>query len=145
MKMLISKTLLFFIVIIFLLLGVIIYFNSTAGFVGRRNYNYYSYPIFNLGTREWFPTHLQSHDVRGDIPVSYYPSGAFNQPEWPARGFYPVIEPNFYTYEYVNPVQGFYPPAWDSNFSVPFKANNANTTSSNKSNVNIVKPIINSP
>jgi hypothetical protein len=141
MKMLVSNKLLFFVVVIILLLGVIIYFNSRDGFVGRRSLNYYSYPIFNLGTREWFPTHLQSHDVRGDIPVAYYPAGAFNQPEWPARGFYPVIEPNFYTYEYVNPVQGFYPPAWDSNFSVPFKADNRN----GNSNGNLVKPIVNSP
>lgn len=138
----ISNTLLFFIIVIIVLLGVIIYSNSIAGFVGRRNYNYYSYPIFNLGTRELFPTHLQSYDVRGNIPIAYYSAGAFNQPEWPIRGFYPVIEPNFYTYEYVNPVQGFYPPAWNSNYSVPFKVDNSNTKSSSR---NEVKPIVNSP
>ena len=136
----VSNTFLFFIVVIILLLGVIIYYNSSAGFVGRRNLNYYSYPLFNLGTREWFPTRLQSYDVRGEQPITYYPSGALNQPEWPARGFYPIIEPNFYTYEYVNPIQGLYPPVWNSNFSVPFKANNSNNTSSNN-----VKPIVNSP
>lgn len=110
MAMPVSNIFLIFLVVIILLIGVIIYYNSTAGFVGRRNLNYYSYPIFNLGTREWFPTHLQSHDVRGDIPIGYYPQGAYNQPALPVSGFYPVIEPNFYTYEYVNPVQGFYPP-----------------------------------
>jgi hypothetical protein len=135
-----SNTLLIFLAVIMLLI-VIIYYNSTAGFVGRRNYNYYSYPMFNLGTREWFPTHLQSYDVRGDIPIGYYPIGAFNQPERPARGFYPVIEPNFYTYEYVNPVQGFYPPAWNSNYSVPFKVDNKNSISSGGS----VKPILDNP
>ena len=132
-------------------LSLIIYYNTTlAGFVGRRSLNYpypMPMPLFNLGTREWFPTHLQSHDVRGDIPIGYYPAGAFNQPEWPVRGVLPVIEPNFYTYEYVNPVQGFYPPAWDSNYSVPFKvgvgmdSRNSNFTGSNGG----VKPIINSP
>lgn len=81
----ISNTLLVFIVVIILLLGVIIYYNSTAGFVGRRNLNYYSYPIFNLGTREWFPTHLQSRDARGELPITYYPAGAYNQPAWPVR------------------------------------------------------------
>lgn len=137
----VSNTFLIFIVVIVLLLGVIIYYNSTAGFVGRRNLNYYSYPIFNLGTREWFPTHLQSYDVRGELPITYYPAGAYNQPELPVkRGFYPVIEPNFYTYEYVNPVQGFYPPAWNSNYSVPFKADNSTSNSNNE-----VKPIVNSP
>jgi len=137
-----SKIFLIFVVVIGVLLGVIIYFNSTAGFVGRRNLNYYSYPIFNLGTREWFPTHLQSYDVRGDIPITYYPAGAYNQPAWPVRrrGFYPIIEPNFYTYEYVNPVQGFYPPTWNSNYSVPFKVDNSTSNSSNE-----VKPIVNSP
>jgi hypothetical protein len=137
MNMLVSNTFFFSVGVIILL--AIIYFNSTAGFTGRRHYNYYSYPIFNLGTREWFPTHLQSYDVRGDIPVAYYPAGAFNQPEWPARGFYPVIEPNFYTYEYVNPVQGFYPPAWNSNYSVPFTVDNKNSSASGG-----VKPITNS-
>ena len=135
----ISNTLLGFVIVIIILIGFIIYSNSAAGFVGRRNYNYYSYPLFNLGTRQWFPTHLQSYDVRGDVPVMYYPSGAFNQPKLPAKGFYPVIEPNFYTYEYVNPVQGFYPPAWNSNYSVPFKVDNSNSTDRNE-----VKPIINS-
>ena len=136
----VSNALLFIGAIIIVLIVIIYYNSTTAGFVGRRNYNYYSYPVFNLGTREWFPTHLQSHDVRGDIPIGYYPTGAFNQPEWPARGFYPVIEPNFYTYEYVNPVQGFYPPAWNSNYSVPFKVDNKNSISSGG-----VKPITNSP
>ena len=137
-----SNVFLIFVVVIGVVLGVIIYSNSTAGFVGRRNLNYYSYPIFNLGTREWFPTHLQSYDVRGDIPITYYPAGAYNQPAWPVRrrGFYTVIEPNFYTYEYVNPVQGFYPPAWNSNYSVPFKIDNSTSNSSNE-----VKPIVNSP
>jgi hypothetical protein len=136
----ISNTLLGFGIVIILLLCVIIYSNSKSGFVGRRNYNYYSYPIFNLGTRAWFPTHLQSYDVRGDIPVAYYPPGAFNQPEMPSRGLYPVIEPNFYTYEYVNPMQGLYPPAWNSNYSVPFKMDNNNSIASGG-----VKPITNSP
>lgn len=139
--MLVFNNFLVFLVVIILLLGVIIYSNSTSGFVGRRNLNYYSYPLFNLGTREWFPTHLQSYDVRGDIPIIYHPSGVFNQPEWPVKGFYPVIEPNFYTYEYVNPVQGFYPPAWNSNYSVPFKMDNSNTKFISS---NSVKPIVNS-
>ena len=139
MAMPVSNIFLIFLVVIILLIGVIIYYNSTAGFVGRRNLNYYSYPIFNLGTREWFPTHLQSHDVRGDIPIGYYPQGAYNQLALPVSGFYPVIEPNFYTYEYVNPVQGFYPPTWNSNFSVPFKVDNSIYNSSNE-----VKPIVNS-
>lgn len=136
-----SNTFLIFLAVIILLI-VVIYYNSTAGFVGRRHYNY-SYPIFNLGTRELIPTHLQSYDVRGDIPIGYYPAGAFNQPEWPVHGLYPglypVLEPNFYTYEYVNPVQGFYPPAWNSNYSVPFKVDNKNSLSSGG-----VKPITNS-
>ena len=136
----VSNALLFIGAIIIVLIVIIYYNSTTSGFVGRRSLNYYSYPVFNLGTREWFPTHLQSHDIRGDVPVGYYPSGAFNQPEWPARGFYPVIEPNFYTYEYVNPVQGFYPPAWNSNYSVPFKVDNKNTASRGE-----VKPITNSP
>jgi len=140
MNISVSNTFLCFILVIILLLGSIIFNKSTAGFVGRRNLNYYSYPLFNLGTREWFPTHLQSHDIRGEIPITYYPAGEYNQPAWPVRGFYPVIEPNFYTYEYVNPVQGFYPPAWNSNYSVPFKIDNSTSNSSNE-----VKPIVNSP
>jgi hypothetical protein len=149
----VSNTFLFFAVVIIFLLRVIIYSNSSLGFVGRRNLNYYSYPIFNLGTREWFPTHLQSHDVRGEQPITYYPSGSFNQPEVSARGFYPIIEPNFYTYEYVNPVQGFYPPTWNSNYSVPFKVDNSVLTNtpvlgninSIYSSSNEVKPRIDSP
>lgn len=134
----ISNTLLSFVIVIVLLLVFIIYNNSNSGFVGRRNYNYWSYPIFNLGTRMLYPTHLQSYDVRGDFPIGYYPIGTFNQPESTSRGFYPIIEPNFYTYEYVNPVQGFYPPSWDASYSVPYKMNNSNCNSRLK-----VKPINN--
>jgi hypothetical protein len=119
-------------IFIILLLAYIIYSYTSSSFVGRRNYIEYSYPIFNFGTREWAPTHLQSYDPRGDIPIGYYPTGIFNQAEWPYRTYYPpppgLIEPNFYTYEYVNPVQGFYPPIYNSNYSVPFKVDNKNST-----------------
>ena len=135
--MLASNTLLIFVVIIVVLIFIIIFYNSKVGFVGRRRLHY-SYPMFNLGTREWYPTHLQSYDIRGNIPVAYYPVSVFNQPEWMARGLYPIFEPNFYTYEYVNPVQSFYPPVWNSNYSVPFKMDNSKTNSSN-----VVKPIVN--
>jgi hypothetical protein len=120
-------------IFILILLSYIIYSYSSTSFVGRHSLNY-NYPIFNFGTREWYPTHLQSYDVRGDIPVAYYPSGTFNQPEWPVKTYYPpppigMFEPNFYTYEYVNPLQGFYPPIYNSNYSVPFKVDNKNSNS----------------
>jgi hypothetical protein len=114
-----NNILLIIIIIISVLLIYLVYYNHFAGFVGRRGSNFnYAYPIFNLGTRELLPTHLQSYDVRGDVPIMYYSNSVFNQPEWPYKSYYPpVIEPNFYTYEYVNPVQGFYPPIWNSNYS----------------------------
>jgi hypothetical protein len=135
------KPIIIIIVFILLLLAYIVYARNTASFVGRRNYAFYNYPMFNLGTRQWAPTHLQSYDVRGDVPIGYYPNGVYNQPEWPYRTYYPpppgMIEPNFYTYEYVNPLQGFYPPIYSSTYSVPFKANNNNSTYGD------VKPILN--
>jgi hypothetical protein len=116
-----KPALIIIIILISLFVIYLIYYNNLAGFVGRRGSNYfnpYIYPVFNLGTRELLPTHLQSYDVRGDVPVMYYPNGSFYQPEWPYNSYYPpVIEPNFYTYDYVNPVQGFYPPIWNSNYS----------------------------
>jgi hypothetical protein len=118
------------IIVIIVFLALIIYFMKD-GFIGRRSYISdldYGVPIFNFGTRELMPTHLMSYDVRGDVPIGYYPSGAFNQPEWSYRSYYPYLEPNFYTYEYVNPVQGFFPPEYNTNYSVPFKVDNKNST-----------------
>ena len=122
------------IILIVVFLALVIYF-AKDGFVGRRSYISaldYGVPIFNFGTREWSPTHLMSYDVRGDIPISYYPVGAFNQPENPRypinNTYYPILEPNFYTYEYVNPLQGIVPPEYNSNYSVPYKVDNKNST-----------------
>jgi hypothetical protein len=129
-----SYSLTYILICTLLVLTALIYFTKD-GFIGRRNYIEdlnYGVPLFNFGTREWAPTHLMSYDVRGDIPISYYPNGIFNQPEWPYRFYYPYLEPNFYTYEYVNPVQGFYPPEYNSNYSVPFKVDNKNSTSGYK-------------
>lgn len=102
--------------------------NLLDTFTGRRNYyDRYQYPFpypFNFGTRELIPTHLQSYDIRGDVPVSYYPIGVFNQPEYPVRNAAFAYEPNFYTYEYVNPFLGFTPPKFDPKYSLPFNNNN---------------------
>lgn len=108
-----------------------------------------AYP-FNFGTREWASTKLMSHDIRGDVPIVYQPEGPFNQPEVithainkplieqptiaeppvenkkmigvsPQTGNPYYIEPNFYTYDYVNPLIGVVPPVYNSTMSVPYK------------------------
>ena len=102
-------------------------------------------PVFNFGTREWIPTRLQSYDIRGDIPVSYSPIGIYNQPEYPNptplynpnSGEFYYLEPNFYTYEYVNPLQGYVPPVFNKDLSVPY------AVSGQGNNSNGVKPILN--
>jgi hypothetical protein len=105
---------------------------------------------WNIGTRELVPTHLMSYDIRGDVPITYQPIGVFNQPEYPTHASNkplieeptimkaPVenkkmigvssetgnpyyIEPNFYTYDYVNPLVGVVPPVFNSSFSIPYK------------------------
>ena len=91
---------------------------------GRRNfYDRYQYPFpypFNFGTRELVPTHIQSHDIRSNVPISYYSNGVFNQPDYLVRNAEFVYEPNFYTYEYVNPFLGFTPPKFNPKYSLPF-------------------------
>lgn len=131
-------TIIISIIVILLLIG-IRYSNYNEGLLIRKS----SYPIFNLGTRELFPTRLMSYDVRGDVPIGYYPTGLFNQPEYPYHsGFYPstygYINTNFYTPEYVNPYLNFIPSIYNSNYSVPFKVNGKNSNNS-------VKPILDKP
>ena len=106
-------------IIIIALLSYLLYQNYYEGLVGYPP----DYPgLFNVGTRQLAPTHLMSYDVRGDVPVGYYPIGIFNEPEnLYGRKFPRYNEPNFYTPEYINPLQGFYHSMYNSTFSVPFK------------------------
>ena len=105
-------------IIIIALLSYLLYKNYYEGLIG-----YPGYPgLFYVGTRQLAPTHLMSYDVRGDVPVGNYPIGIFNEPEnLYGRRFPRYNEPNFYTPEYVNPLQGFFPSMYNSTFSVPFK------------------------
>jgi hypothetical protein len=124
------------IVIIITLLSYLLYKNYYEGLIGYLGYPD-SYGLFNVGTRQWSPTHLMSYDIRGDVPIGYYPIGIFNQPEnlYGRKGGYrasPISihniypEPNFYTPEYVNPLQGIIPSQYNSTFSVPFKVDENN-------------------
>ena len=153
-----------FILAVASLIGYLIYTNYIEGLFIYPDGNPVNYP-FNFGTREWTTTHNMSHDIRGDVPIGYYPVGVFNQPEWPViavnrplvesnpddvnkmekknippfynkNGYY-YTEPNFYTYEYINPLLGFIPPVFNKDLSVPYAVNNQG------SNSHGVKPILN--
>ena len=127
-------------IIIIALLSYLLYKNYYEGLIG-----YPGYPgLFYVGTRQWAPTHLMSYDVRGDVPVGYYPNSIFNEPEnLYGRRFPRYNEPNFYTPEYVNPFQGFFPSMYNSTFSVPFKVdeNDGNLATTNWQ----VKPVQDRP
>jgi hypothetical protein len=69
-------------------------------------------PLFNFGTREWYPTRNMSYDIRGEPVISYYGVGPFYQPEYPFR----------YGYGFV----GGFPPQFQAPYSVPFAVNNNN-------------------
>jgi hypothetical protein len=124
-------------VLIIIIIILLLYIFARGYYEGLVGYNSPP-PVFNWGTREWYPTHMMSYDVRGDIPVQYYPVGLFNQPEYPVIRGYPNLNTNFYTPEYVNPWLGVVPSQFNSNFSVPYKVDYPHKTISK----NIVKPIL---
>lgn len=105
-------------IIMIAFLSYLLYQNYYEGLIGYPGYPP-GYPgLFNVGTRQLAPTHLMGYDVRGDVPVGYYPIGIFNEPEnLYGRRFPRYNKPNFYTPEYVNPLQGFYPSMYNSTFS----------------------------
>ena len=126
----------FFLTLVILLLAYLTYSNyyTNEGLIGYPG----APPPFYWGTRQWAPTHLMSYDVRGDVPVGYYPVGIFNQPEYPSRRRYFYTNynsPGFYTPEYVNPWQGIVPSIYNSTFSVPYKVDENNNSDG-------VKPIL---
>ena len=130
-------------VVIIILLSYLLYKNYYENLIGYPGYPA-SYGPFYVGTRQWAPTHLMSYDVRGDVPVGYYPNSIFNEPEnLYGRRFPRYNEPNFYTPEYVNPFQGFFPSMYNSTFSVPFKVdeNDGNLANTNWQ----VKPVQDRP
>ncbi len=130
-----------FTILVIVLLSYLLYKNYyQEGLIG-----YYGEPqIFNFGTRQWAPTHLMSYDVRGDVPIGYYPIGIFNEPEnlYGRKHIYRNA-PGFYTPTYVNPFQGMYPSMYNSTFSVPFKVNANNGPIANTSWQ--VKPVLDNP
>ena len=122
------------------MLSYLVYVNyyKNEGLIGY----YDAPPPFYWGTRQWAPTRMMSYDVRGDVPVGYYPVSIFNEPEFPSRRRYFYTNynsPGFYTPEYVNPWLGVVPSIYNSTFSVPYKVDNANT------GVGGVKPILDNP
>lgn len=136
-----NPTLIFFILITTILLIYLIYENYykniNEGLIG-----YGGLPLFNFGTREFAPTRLMSYDVRGDIPVGFYPVSIFNEPEFPSRRRYFYTNynsPGFYTPSYYNPWLGVAPSMYNSTFSVPYKADNNSNSNNN------VKPILDNP
>jgi hypothetical protein len=132
-------------IIIIALLSYLLYQNYYEGLIAYSPGYPPDYPgLFNVGTRQLAPTHLMSYDVRGDVPVGYYPIGIFNEPEnLYGRRFPRYNEPNFYTPYYINPYQGFYPSMYNSTFSVPFKVdeNDGGLATTNWK----VKPVQDSP
>ena len=97
-------------------------YKQNEGLIG-----YYGEPqIFNIGTRQWTPTHLMSYDVRGDIPIGTYPPPIFNEPEilGTKRYYRNPLEIPFYTPNYINPLLDITPSIYNTTFSVPYKNNN---------------------
>ena len=130
-----------FTILVIVLLSYLLYKNYfQEGLIGY----YGEPPIFNFGTREWMPTRLMSYDVRGDVPIGYYPIGIFNEPEnlYGRKHIYRNA-PGFYTPNYVNPFQGMHPSMYNSTFSVPFKVSANNGPIANTSWQ--VKPVLDNP
>ena len=135
-----QKIVIIFSIIVIILLAYLLYANyyKNEGLIG-----YYDVPpTFYWGTRQWAPTRMMSYDIRGDVPIGYYPVSIFNEPEYPSRRRYYYTNynsPGFYSPEYVNPWLGIVPSIYNSTFSVPYKVDNANNS------IGGVKPILDNP